>query len=452
MTVPVPCGPCLVPTAAVALWALYLRLQISSDGGAGEIQEIGLPFVGFFQALTNYWIGDSIEDLVIGIAMLLILFLFGYRAVIRRDLISWAFAGFTVVGILLTQQVWRSYFDITRGIAPVITVFVLMVVVIAPRYGVQDDRVSSVEGAASGRRLPADLDRAGGHDPRDPWCCLDPLARLAGTQRSSWGSAKTPSPTRVYAEERIGEVFLRSGQGHDGKFFFVQGNDPWVLEPEVNAVVLDRPLYRSQRMFYPLLAGGFGLFSAEGVVWGLLVVNVIAMGLGTWAVAVLAVEMGLSSWWGLAFLLNIGLVSELNIGGAGIVAAAAAFGAVALFSKNRFWWGVGLLVVAALSREVMLLVAAGSAWWWWRIRGDRARALWTLFVPTAAVALWALYLRLQISSDGGAGEIQEIGLPFVGFFQALTNYWIGGGVEDLVVGVGLMILLFVFVRPGRRIR
>ena len=91
---------------------------------------------------------------------------------------------------------------------------------------------------------------------------------------------------------------MRGDLGHDGRFFFVQGNDPWVLEPEVNAVVLDRPLYRSQRMFYPLLAGGFGLFSPEGVVWGLLVVNVIAMGLGTWAVAVLAVEMGLSSWSG----------------------------------------------------------------------------------------------------------------------------------------------------------
>jgi hypothetical protein len=197
-------------------------------------------------------------------------------------------------------------------------------------------------------------------------------------------------------------------------------------------------------MFYPLVASGFGLFSADGVVWGLLLVNVIALGLGTWAVAVLAREMGLSAWWGLAFLLNIGLVSELNIDGAGIVAAAAGFGAVALFLKDRFWWGVGLLVVAALSREVMLLVAAGSAWWWWRVRGDRTRALWTVLVPGAAVALWALYLRLQMGWNGGAGEIQEIGLPFVGFFQALTNYWIHDPIENVVVGVGLLVLFFVF--------
>jgi hypothetical protein len=248
---------------------------------------------------------------------------------------------------------------------------------------------------------------------------------------------------RAYAEDRLGEVVVRGDLGHDGRFFFVQGNDPLVLEPEVNAMVLDRPLYRSQRMFYPLLAGGFGWFSPDGVVWGLLVVNVIAMGLGTWAVAVLASEMGLSSWWGLAFLLNIGLVSELNIDGAGIVAAAAGFGAVALFLKDRFWWGVGLLVVAALSREVMLLVAAGSAFWWWRVRGDRTRALWALLIPAAAVALWALYLRMQMGWDGGAGEIQEIGLPFVGFYQALTNHWIHDGI-DLIIGVAMLLILGVF--------
>jgi hypothetical protein len=196
-------------------------------------------------------------------------------------------------------------------------------------------------------------------------------------------------------------------------------------------------------MFYPLVASGFGLFSADGVVWGLLLVNVIAMGLGTWAVAVLAKEMGLSAWWGLAFLLNIGLVSELNIDGAGIVAAAAGFGAVAFFLKDRFWWGVGLLVVAALSREVMLLVAAGSAWWWWRVRGDRTRALWTVLVPGAAVALWALHLRLQMGWNGGAGEIQEIGLPFVGFFRALTNYWIHDSI-DLLVGVSMFAILILF--------
>ena len=173
-------------------------------------------------------------------------------------------------------------------------------------------------------------------------------------------------PTRPYAEERLGDVFLRASQGHDGKFFFVQANDPLVLDPETNASVLDRPLYRSQRMLYPLLAGGGGFFSPETIVWALIVVNVLAMGAGTLATASVAKSMGMSPWWGLTFALNLGFISEMNISGAGIVAAAAAFGAVAMFLRDRRVWGVVLLALAALSREVMLIAAIGSAWWLWR--------------------------------------------------------------------------------------
>jgi hypothetical protein len=248
---------------------------------------------------------------------------------------------------------------------------------------------------------------------------------------------------REYAEARLGEVKLRGDLGHDGRFFFVQANDPWVLEPEANALVLDRPLYRTQRMFYPLVAGGFGILDPQGVVWGLLAVNLVAMGLGSWAVAVVASEMGVSPWWGLAFLLNIGLVSELNIDGAGIVAAAAGFGAVALFLKGRFWWGVGMLVVAALSREVMLVVAAGSAWWWWHHRGNRRRAVLSLMIPAAAVGVWATYLRMQIGWDGGVSEVEEIGLPFVGFLRALRNYWLDDP-TDLIVGLAMLLILVLF--------
>ena len=113
-----------------------------------------------------------------------------------------------------------------------------------------------------------------------------------------------------YAEAKLGrEVAKRAALGHDGKYFFVQANDPLLLEPGENIAVIDRPLYRSQRMFYPILAGGGGLFSPDVIVWALLIVNLIAMGVGTWTVAHLAMEMGGSPWWGLAFALNIGFIS-----------------------------------------------------------------------------------------------------------------------------------------------
>jgi hypothetical protein len=251
---------------------------------------------------------------------------------------------------------------------------------------------------------------------------------------------------RAYAEERLGTVILRPQLGHDGRFFFVQANDPWILDPEENAYILDRPLYRSQRMFYPAVAGGFGLFEPEAIVWGMLITNLVAMGLGAWAVAWIATTMGGTAWWGLAFLFNLGFISELDVGGAGIVSGAAAFSAVALLMTGRRWAGVALLTLAALSREVMLVVAAGVALFTWR-RGDKRDAVVAVLVPLGAVALWAVYLRMRIGIEPGLAEVEEVGIPFVGLVQAFEA-WLGDPL-DLVVGVAVVFMLVLYVRRAR---
>ena len=249
--------------------------------------------------------------------------------------------------------------------------------------------------------------------------------------------------TRTYAEERLGDVFLRTDLGHDGRFFFVQSNDPWVLAPDENIIVVDRPLYRSQRMLYPVLAGGAGLFDAEAIIWSMLLVNVVAMGLGSWAVAQIAIEMGGSPWWGLAFALNIGFISEMSIGAAGVVAGAAAFGSVALWMKGRSGWAVTLMTLAVLSREAMLVTAVGTSWYLWK-REERSQAILATAVPATAAAVWALYIRVRIGGGSGVDQVEEIGIPFVGFAKALGS-WVGSPV-DLAVGLAMMLLFVLFVR------
>ncbi len=251
------------------------------------------------------------------------------------------------------------------------------------------------------------------------------------------------APTRQYAEERLGDVWLRTVQGHDGKFFFVQANDPWIIDPQANAMVLDRPLYRSQRMLYPTLAGIGGLLPPAGVVWGLLFVNLLAMGFGTWAVARLALEMGGSVWWGLAFTLNLGFISELTISGAGVVSASLAFLALVMVLKDRVWAAVALLSLAVLAREAMLIAAVGTAFWLWRKeRGKEAVVIF--LVPTLVAGLWALYLRMRIGLEPGVDQVQEIGLPLQGFLQAFVNW-----VDDpfnLVVGVSMLLVMILYTR------
>ena len=56
---------------------------------------------------------------------------------------------------------------------------------------------------------------------------------------------------------------------------------PLLLDPAENADLIDRPVYRTQRMLYPLLSSAGGLLSGWAVVWGLIVVNLFAIALGT---------------------------------------------------------------------------------------------------------------------------------------------------------------------------
>lgn len=247
-----------------------------------------------------------------------------------------------------------------------------------------------------------------------------------------------------YGESVLGrEVQTRAALGHDGKYFFVLANDPWLLEPTENVLVIDRPLYRAQRMLYPALAGGAGLFPPDMVVWSLIVVNVLAMGLGTWVTAILAKDMGASPLWGLAFALNLGFISEMNIDGAGVLAAAAALAAVVLYRRGRAGPAIVFLCLAALAREAMLIVAAGTALWLWR-QEERRDALMALLVPGIAVGLWALYLRLRLGWEAGVSQVQEIGLPFVGFTQSF-EFWVADPL-DLVAGIAIMVLFALYTR------
>ena len=251
--------------------------------------------------------------------------------------------------------------------------------------------------------------------------------------------------TLAYAEEKLGrEVLTRPEQGHDGKFFFVQSNDPWIFNPEENASILDRPIYRSQRMLYPVMAGAAGLFSADVIVWSLLVVNIVFIGLGSLAVGLIARKHGVTQWAGLAFALNVGLLTEVFIDGAGVVAfALACIGAWAL-EEDRPLLASVVLATAALTREVMVIFV-GFIVLFWLIR--RRKIPWSLGLPTlAAVVLWALYVRIRIEIPGGVDQVKEITLvPFSGIIEALTS----GRARMVDVLVILLFVMLVVVVPIR---
>lgn len=247
-----------------------------------------------------------------------------------------------------------------------------------------------------------------------------------------------------YAESVLGRgVVVRSALGHDGKFFFVQAIDPWLTEQELLTELLDRPAYRAQRMLFPVLVGFVGLADTAILPWSMLAVNLLAVAFGGWATARLALAMGGSPWLGLSFAANIGLISDVMVGGAGVVALAFAILAVLAVENRALALAAVWLTLAALSREIMLLFAVGAAVL--AIRRLGRRAIWLVAGPFAAVAGWAIYVRVRLGGDTVANDIGDLGVwPLGGIINSLPS-WIDSpldgltGVATLAVGAVLSI-------------
>lgn len=268
------------------------------------------------------------------------------------------------------------------------------------------------------------------------------LLAVSGMDPTAFLGEGNGKPVQLrYAERLLGDVEVRARAGHDGKFFFAQANDPWFLDPEQNAAVLDRPLYRGQRMLYPVLAGGFGLFPPNVVVWSLIVVNVIAFGVGTFLTAEVAMRLGSSSWLGLAFALNIGLIFELAIDGSGVVAFAFCLVGLLALMRERLWLAALAFMAAALARDVMLAFAGGLFALEWF---DGRRALWKIvLLPLSGLLVWSVYLRIRLAGVSGAGGAPRVfDVPFVGVVGGIRS-WLREP-DDLPIDVLIFVIIVAF--------
>jgi hypothetical protein len=265
------------------------------------------------------------------------------------------------------------------------------------------------------------------------------------------GFDPTEAPSQVaYPREVLGRPVVSHPLAHDGKYFFAQANDPWYLDPQRHAAVLDAPLYRAQRMLYPTVASGFGLLPPGVVVWSLLATNVLALALGAMLAARLAGLWSLSPWLGVWVPLNIGLILDVDLGTAGVVAYTCCLGGLYALAKGRTWTASLLFGAAALSRETMVLFAVGVFALWWFDRRERP---WRFVItPLSLMVAWNVYLRFRLQGVSGVGSSGAANLapPFVGLYQALGS-WMERP-QDLLLNLTILVIAGVSIPLAVRSR
>jgi len=231
------------------------------------------------------------------------------------------------------------------------------------------------------------------------------------------------------------DVVVPHKDGHDGRYFWAIARDPLLLHPHVDAPLMDRPVYRAQRVAYPLLAAPWRAFGERALLWGLLGTNLVLVGAGAFVAALLAIEVGAPARAALAFVLNPAVVIAMLGDLSDVLAIGALMLALLLLLRRRLGWAIVAGAVAGLAKEPMLLGLGGVTLLWPALA--RRQRLLLAAVPGAVVVGWALYVRWRLGWP--ATSIQEFTGPFLGYADAWRRSWsVAHNWTDAVAAIALV--------------
>jgi len=230
--------------------------------------------------------------------------------------------------------------------------------------------------------------------------------------------------------EMIVEDGIRWRQGTDGQFAYLIASAPLNAVPE-----LDVPAYRLQRILYPALAWLAALGQAACVPVTLVLVNVLALGLGTGAFAILLKQEDAPFWIPALFFLWFGTSQALLFDLNEITAMCLALWALVFFSRGQLGASQILFGLGALAKDLAFLFAIPAVIRLLRLK-DYKVAVQFAMVSAAPYVIWMMVLRLLLgtwSFDAPATRFSLIPLGGLSWLDPSTPLTIG-----LLVLPGLM--------------
>ncbi|MBN1283860.1 MAG: hypothetical protein JXB47_00525 [Anaerolineae bacterium] len=207
-------------------------------------------------------------------------------------------------------------------------------------------------------------------------------------------------------------------EGYDGQFAYMIARDPANAHRVINRC--DVAAYRYQRILYPLLARVLALGQDALIPWAMLLINVVAVPAGVYALERLLVQASVSRWYALSYGLFGGTLVALRLDLTEPLAYGLALAGVwametgeAGTSRAMPLFGAALFALAGLSKETAFLIVGGYLLH--RLAARRLRDAAAL--GAAAVGpflLWQISLKLWLGSFG-VGSGGALATPFEWF-------------------------------------
>ena len=244
----------------------------------------------------------------------------------------------------------------------------------------------------------------------------------------------TGSPARGQIERDFPGLRLEPTLGHDGKYSYLVARAPafWRADAETLANLQD-PGYRYARPLYPLLAGLGGQLSPSGTLTGLVLVQILAGGLGAVALAAFARTQRLPIAFVAVNIANPGIAGSACLLTCDALAHALALLAWYCAEARRFRVAIPLFALALATKEYYALTplarAAALA-----ANGQWRRALALAILPAIPILCWKLELFAALGPGEGQGNFTWPG----GGILASATLWSTRYAPVGLLGIGLV--------------
>lgn len=233
-----------------------------------------------------------------------------------------------------------------------------------------------------------------------------------------------------------------TARGYDGEFVYFLARYGLASEP-----YLDVPAYRAQRILLPVLGGILAFGQTPLLVWSLLIVNLVALGAGTYLLEELLEAHKARRWIALGFGLSLGMFGAARLTTTETLAYALALGGLYLMERNRWQWAALVFALALLSKETTIFFPAAYGVYLLYQRRITQPFIFGAIVLVPFI-LWQLVLFRTFGSfglgSGGGGATGFELIPFMGYIGLIIEP-IRAGNDSAAIVLGLLMGVFVML-------
>jgi len=184
--------------------------------------------------------------------------------------------------------------------------------------------------------------------------------------------------------------------------------------------ILELPAYRYQHAGYPFLSWILALGRPGLIAWTMIVVNLLAVLMGTYGAARFLEAEGRRARWAVVYGLSPGLIAAVALDTSEALAMAFCVWGLLAYRRGRPVASALWLAGASLTKEIFVLVALALLVYhlWQRRNAWPMHRLLPYLLPFFVPAVWSQYLRTRIPGTALQGGF-SLAPPFVGILRTL---------------------------------